>query len=92
MLPFTNNNSILIESIALLNYFKCYNQDQLEEEMIDLSNQVVLITGGSRGIGAATAKIFAKAGADVAITYRGSDGNASELVNEIRRSGRKAKE
>jgi len=59
--------------------------------MIDLSNQVVLITGGSRGIGAATARMFAKAGADVAITYRGSDQNAKELVEEIRKGGRKAK-
>ncbi len=60
--------------------------------MIDLSNQVVLITGGSRGIGAATARMFAKAGADVAITYRGRDQNASELVDEIKKLGRKAKQ
>ncbi len=59
--------------------------------MIDLSNQVVLITGGSRGIGAATARIFAKAGADVAITYRGNDSKAKEQVDEIKRLGRKAK-
>lgn len=59
---------------------------------VDLSNQVALITGGSRGIGAATARIFAEAGADIAITYRGRDERASELVEEIGRSGRKAKQ
>lgn len=57
--------------------------------MIDLANRVVLITGGSRGIGAATARLFARGGADVAITYQGSDAKAREVVNEIRKVGRK---
>ena len=58
--------------------------------MIDLTNQVVLITGGSRGIGAATARLFAKAGANVAITYSSNDARANELVNELKKLGRKA--
>jgi 3-oxoacyl-[acyl-carrier protein] reductase len=59
--------------------------------VIDLSSQVVLITGGSRGIGAAAAKLFAKVGADVGFTYRGRDQNAGELAEEIKKLGRKVK-
>lgn len=58
--------------------------------MIDLTGNVVLITGGSRGIGAATAILFAKAGSDVAITYQGSDSKAKEVQNEIRNLGKKS--
>ncbi len=57
---------------------------------IDLSNRVALITGGSRGIGAATARMFGSAGADVAITYQGNDSKAVNVVNEVKKLGRKA--
>ncbi len=58
--------------------------------MIYLKNQVALITGGSRGIGAATAMMFAKAGASVAITYRHDKKSADSVVAIIKRLGRKA--
>jgi 3-oxoacyl-[acyl-carrier protein] reductase len=57
--------------------------------MINLTGRVVLITGGSRGIGAATAIMFAKAGADVAITYRKDKTAASNTVKSIEKSGRR---
>lgn len=52
--------------------------------------KIVLITGGSRGLGRDTALRFALAGADVILTYRSGKAEAEEVVAEIERSGRKA--
>lgn len=58
--------------------------------MQELAGKRALVTGGSRGIGAAIALALADKGADVAITYEKSADNAAELVREIERKGRKA--
>ena len=56
----------------------------------NLEGKIALVTGGSRGIGAAIAKRLAAGGANVAITYtKGADAAAS-VVKEIERAGGKA--
>lgn len=57
--------------------------------MIDLENHVAIITGGSRGIGAAAAVILAKAGANVIITYVNNEKAAREVQEEVTALGRK---
>jgi NAD(P)-dependent dehydrogenase (short-subunit alcohol dehydrogenase family) len=55
-----------------------------------LKNKVALVTGGSRGLGAATARALAAEGADVAITYVASKDKASDLVDELTALGVRA--
>ena len=55
-----------------------------------LQNKKAIVTGGGRGIGRAVALAFAREGADVVINYRSNDAAAKEVVDEIRRLGRKA--
>src|SRR5439155_19730360 len=52
-----------------------------------LQGKVALVTGGTRGLGLATARSLADSGADVAITYINSAGKASELVKELEHKG-----
>ena len=58
--------------------------------MIRLDGRKVLVTGGSRGIGRATALLFARAGADVAISYVSNREAADEVVQEVEKLGRRA--
>jgi NAD(P)-dependent dehydrogenase (short-subunit alcohol dehydrogenase family) len=63
----------------------------LEKDMIDPQEKPVLIvTGGSRGIGAATAKLAAARGWRVMTTYLGRAAAADAIVEEIRASGGEA--
>jgi 3-oxoacyl-[acyl-carrier protein] reductase len=55
-----------------------------------LAGRAVLVTGGSSGIGQAIAIACARAGADVAVTYRINESGAQEVAREIRAAGRQA--
>lgn len=57
--------------------------------MISLAGKTALITGGSRGIGRATALLFARAGADVGITYHTRVADAEVVKGEVRTLGRR---
>ena len=57
---------------------------------IDLRGRAALVTGGSRGVGRATALLLGRAGADVVIGYRSRHEEARAVVAELRSLGRRA--
>jgi len=58
--------------------------------MIRLEGRKVLVTGGSRGIGRATALLFAQAGADVALSYVSNKAAADEVRGNVEKLGRRS--
>lgn len=58
--------------------------------MAVLDGKAALVTGGSRGIGAAVALRLAEEGADVALTYRSNGEQAAQVVDRIKALGRRA--
>lgn len=59
---------------------------------MDLEETVALVTGGSMGIGTAISLDLAQNGADVALTYRKHGDEAKAISEQIKKTGRKAKE
>jgi 3-oxoacyl-[acyl-carrier protein] reductase len=58
--------------------------------MAGLEGRTALVTGGSRGIGAAIAKVLATRGADIAINYNSNHEAAESVAAEVRALGRRA--
>ena len=58
--------------------------------MGELTGKVAIVTGASKGIGAAIARAFAKAGAAIAVNYASSKADADRVVGEIVKAGGKA--
>lgn len=57
--------------------------------MNDIEGKVALVTGGSRGIGAAVAVRLAEGGADVALTYERETERADAVVDQVKGGGRR---
>jgi len=63
---------------------------QEEQEMTDETGQVILVTGGSGGIGAAIAHQLARAGHTVIVHYARAESAARQVIDEIDRNGGRA--
>ena len=61
------------------------DEQQKIEVMFNLEGKVILVTGGSRGIGAAIVRDVAGAGADVVIQYNANEEKAEALADEVGR-------
>jgi len=61
-----------------------------QDDVRPLAGKVALVTGGSRGLGAATAAALARQGADVAITYVASADKAAAVVDGLQAQGVRA--
>ncbi len=56
---------------------------------MSLKGRVALVTGGSRGIGRATATVLARAGCDVIVNYLQAEDSAREVVNAVEQAGQR---
>ena len=65
-------------------------QEPGSRQLPDLTGRVALVTGSSRGLGAATARRLARCGADVVVTHRRNAEAAESVAADVRATGRRA--
>ncbi len=58
--------------------------------MSDLNGKIALVTGASRGVGASTARLLSRRGADVVINFHSKKARAEEVAASVRANGRRA--
>lgn len=58
--------------------------------MNDFRDKIALVTGASRGVGAAVAQLLSERGADVVVNYRSKGARAEEIADSVQRAGRRA--
>lgn len=61
-----------------------------DETMNDLTGQVALVTGASRGLGKGIAMVLAEQGADIIVNYRSNENEAETVAGAVRELGRRA--
>jgi 3-oxoacyl-[acyl-carrier protein] reductase len=84
------NNLLLTNKYKVMDLILIHSLKKSENNMKKLLNKIALVTGGSRGIGAAITRKLAADGASVAFTYSRSAEKAEALVAEINATGGRA--
>lgn len=72
------NGKKLVEGEALVKML-----EKRKKKAIEMKNNIVLITGGNRGIGAATARLLVQKGYFVVVNYKSQSSQAEKLIEEL---------